>query len=151
MEYGPDGPASVHIKPRNEAVSFRLSSRRGGAHGICLCRATFAERLLTLDSRVLSRLVLDLPIQFRADQNYNGGNPQPHHQADCGPKRAVGRVVIGEVTQIPREQYRADQPRTRSDTAPDRQPLPARFSPAWPIALQNRQPHNDEGQQEGPP
>jgi hypothetical protein len=68
-----------------------LSRRRGGTHGICHCRATFAERLLTLDRRVLSRLVLDLPIQFRADQNYDGGNPQPHHQADCGPKRAIGR------------------------------------------------------------
>src|ERR1700738_3566195 len=104
----PKGMRSIARTQTDMSAARHLSSRRGGTHGICLCRATFAERLLTPDRRVLSRLVLDLPIQFRADQNYDGGNPQPHHQADCGPKRAIGRVVIGEVTQIPREQYRAD-------------------------------------------
>ena len=67
----PSGSMSSPPNANGHDCRCHLSSRRGGTHGIGLCRATFAERLLTLDGRVLSGLVLDLPIQFRADQNYN--------------------------------------------------------------------------------
>jgi hypothetical protein len=45
--------------------------------------------------------MLNLGIEFGADQHHNCGKPHPHHQAHHGAERPVGRVVVGEIAEVP--------------------------------------------------
>src|SRR5262249_16609487 len=73
-------PSSVVRRP--SSVLCPLSARRladrvghGGAAG--------AERLVGADRGVAGGLVLDLRIELGAEQDDDGAQPHPHHQADC--------------------------------------------------------------------
>src|ERR1700748_1412278 len=49
-------------------------------------------------------LAFDFRIQFSAEQDNAGGHPHPHHQADGGAQGTVGRVIVGKIRQIPRQE-----------------------------------------------
>jgi hypothetical protein len=55
-------------------------------------------------------LLLDLRIQLAAEQNRDYREPDPGHEADDCPERAIGFVVTAEVRDIPREQDRSCKP-----------------------------------------
>src|ERR1700712_123141 len=59
--------------------------------------AAAAQRLRVADGGIDRGLVLDFRVQLRPEQHDDGRHPHPHHQADRGPERTVGRVVIAEV------------------------------------------------------
>ena len=94
--------------------------------------------------------MLDLGVEFGAEQNHDGGHPHPHHQADGSAERAVGRIVIGEVRQVPRQQRRTRQPCDRREHASHRKPFPSRAFSARPETIKHGQTENHHEHQNRP-
>ena len=99
---------------------------------------------------ILRGLMFDLGVQLAAEQDHNGGDPHPHHHADGGAERAVGCVICAKIGDVPRKQNRAHQPPEGRGGAADRKPLPARFAPARPIAIDRGQGDRCKDQQQRP-
>ena len=85
------------------------------AHRVRHDRAPPPERPWRAARRVAGGLVLDFRVQLRAEQHDDRRHPHPHHQADPGAERAVGRVIIGVVPEI-----EGEQPRIPRSTAASR-------------------------------
>ena len=75
-------------------------------------RAAGAEWLVRADGRIPRGLVLDLGIELGADQHDDGREPQPNHETDDRAERAVGRIVVGEIGEVPGEQKTTRQSRS---------------------------------------
>ena len=102
------------------------------------------------DRGVARGLVLDLGIEFGAEQHHDRREPHPHHQADAGAERAVGRVVIGEVRQVPGEQRRAGEPGEAAAQLPGSAIAMARRGAARPVAVEHGKSQKNHDDQSRP-
>ena len=95
------------------------------------------------------RLVI-FRIQFRAGEHDHGGHPQPQHQRRCRAERAVGRVVIGEIAQIPGHQGGAGEPARRGEQVARAHPFPAWMLTVRAEAVKRGEPDHQNDQQRRP-
>lgn len=135
--------------------SMSLARVRSGLFCLPDCTSHFGaadtQRLLAIDCRIAHRLMFDLGIQLCTQQNNDRGNPHPHHDSDGRAERAIRFVVIGEAREIPGQQQRNDEPSDRSENTSEADPLPAGLAAARAVALEDRQPGNDQNKQDWPP
>ena len=61
--------------------------------------------------------MFEFGVDLGADENDHGRYPDPGHEADGCSKRAVGLIVASEVSGVPREQQRSDDPGHRGEDA----------------------------------
>src|SRR5690606_12213359 len=113
-------------------------------------RAPSSKRFVRAYRGVASGLVLDLRVQFRAEQNDDRRQPEPHHQADGRGERPVGRVVVGEAREIEGQEERSGDPGQGGEATARAEPLPARFAPARAETVEKRQPKDQDGEQDRP-
>src|SRR5262245_38041381 len=91
--------------------------------------------------------VLNFSIEFGAQQDDHGGEPDPGHESEHGTERAIGLVVASEVPRVPGEQDRDEEPRDGCKRAAPRDPAPLRFRAARAIAVENGQGEGDNDQE----
>src|SRR5690606_27435328 len=72
--------------------------------------AALARRKLRAGRGVACGLALHLGIQFSPDDDDDGGDPHPHHEANHGSERAIGGVVVSKILEVEREAPSDDEP-----------------------------------------
>src|SRR4051812_41972942 len=137
--------------PRSPSILFGLMpSTRGRSDRVRHRRPALAERPLGAGRGVAGGLMLDLGIELGTDQDDDGGDPHPHHHAYGGAQRAISRIVVREVRQVPRQQGRACKPRERGYYASHRKPFPARVFPARTETIEHGQTEDHHKEQDRP-
>ena len=112
-------------RPSSHATSLDL----GSADRVRRVRSPSAERLGTSGGGVASRLVLHFRVQLCAHQDDD--NPDPGHETDDRPERAVSFVIAAEIGDVPREQNRCSQQNNRGSYTAAAQPAPPRLLGGW--------------------
>ena len=124
------GAATPFRPGSNPGPGLQFPSQACAAPTVSAITAPRAPSGFAAPGRVARGLVLDLGIEFGADEDDRGREPHPHHQADHRAERAVGRVVVGEVRQVPGERGRDREPAKRGEHAADADPAPFRVRAA---------------------
>ena len=118
-------------RPSSHATSLDL----GSADRVRRVRSPSAERLRTSGGGVASRLVLHFRVQLCAHQDDD--NPDPGHETDDRPERAVSFVIAAEIGDVPREQNRCSQQNNRGSYTAAAQPAPPRLLAAGPASVKD--------------
>jgi hypothetical protein len=105
-------------RPDDPLFRRPLALRTGTAHRIGHGRAALAERPVRSARGVLGRLVLDLRVQLRAEQDDDDRHPHPQHQTDAGAERSVGGVEIRVVLNVKENSAEPATHRTTAATLP---------------------------------
>src|SRR3954453_16800287 len=106
-----------------------------GAQRVGYPSPTLSQRFFTAGRGVSSSLMLHLRIDLSAQEDDNGGNPQPSHEADDRPKRTVRFVELAEVRCVPGEGSGNRDPEQSRDSASPGDPPPTRRLSAWAVAI----------------
>jgi hypothetical protein len=120
-------------RPSSHATSLDL----GSADRVRRVRSPSAERLGTSGGGVASRLVLHFRVQLCAHQDDDNRDPDPGHETDDRPERAVSFVIAAEIGDVPREQNRCSQPNNRGSYTAAAQPAPPRLLAAGPVSVKD--------------
>src|SRR5215469_5033878 len=94
--------------------------------------------------------MLHLGVEFGADEDHRRREPDPDHESDDCPKRAIGLVIAAKVRGVPREQDRYRDPCDSGESAAPAHPSPLRFPAAWTKSVKDREPEGDDNKEDRP-